>query len=179
MSDTIGPRTEPRCKICNSIYRAEIEEMIIKNVPYREICDWAKRQDPPFDINPVNIHNHKYGGGSPHFDYLSAGMKIAQEKAKELYKGAAQDSALSMLFLREVLEKALLQLGNEKINPKLGIRAAGVLANIRKMSLPEEIIPQSVAEAILKEICEEDPLVAKKVKNKLKEKIDEIQTSNS
>lgn len=75
-------KTLRACKVCQSPYRGEIEDMRVKqNLPLRQV---AKHLSDKYgvEISTSAIHNHL----TKHYEYMSESMKIAAIASRKMFK---------------------------------------------------------------------------------------------
>jgi len=88
--DELGFTIHPTCKICNSVYKPEIDKMILDGVMISRIVDFCMTIDPETNKQRIagttkiikrNIYNHK-----KHIYIDKSKIEEAQQKSMELYQ---------------------------------------------------------------------------------------------
>ena len=109
---------EPRCKVCKSEYRHQMEEMLLRGMSYTSIGRFFEQLG--VDVNRKNLASHKEN----HMNLASAALRNVMEKrAREALINVEETEGFIMTklgMLEAMLHKVWEQISNDNIEWKPG-----------------------------------------------------------
>ena len=107
LPDAVGI-VEPRCKICNSAHRRDIDRYLVMGMSHREIVRYFEALGEDFTPNNISIHSRK------HLNLQSAAIRRVIEKRAGEALIDIEETSDFLLTKRSVLE-VMLHKGYESI----------------------------------------------------------------
>jgi len=130
-------RDQPKCKICKSIHRPDIDKMLHANENYGKIVDWARKRG--LDINKHNLTRHKQRHTKITDDEIEAKLqeqRIDAEKkiaAKEAEGDVVQKYVAAATVLEEIVNKVYAGIQDKTLTPTIdnGLKAIELQARLK------------------------------------------------
>lgn len=126
-------KTVPRCRVCMSPYRFEIEEAIVQGRTYRKIAELTNDLDEDQVLTARHVSEHYYNGHMPL--ELSDTRQIIEARAERVGK-RVEDSLESLVdgvtLLETVVQKTFEKIASGEAQPKVrdGLAAVKMLSDL-------------------------------------------------
>ena len=117
-------KSEPRCKICNSDLRPEVDKRIAEGWSFEKIAKWLK--DKGLTVSKKSVERHARNHFPIREEIREEGEKAAQsvlsqtlKQALDLVRASAYGASIFFEILEKVQPKVLEELLQEKLDPAL------------------------------------------------------------
>jgi len=136
----------PRCKICRSVHRADIDKMLHKGVPLSKIIEKAKKFKPSFKVNKANLSVHNKKHRIP-----SIVEGTPDRKAEDVTTRQQLDTAQDVMLCTEIIKDVLSRIRSKTLIPTIteALKAAEILKRIQDGNPWENALRAFVSEVSL------------------------------
>jgi hypothetical protein len=129
-------RTEPRCHVCSSPRRLEIERALVKGLTYEKIAETFAQQD---GINARGVLAHVKRGHVPiNAPAVRAVARARSEEVTEAIAPMIRGAAANLGFAHAVVDRVRIRLASGEIEPSIrdGLAAARLIVECEAGSGP-------------------------------------------
>lgn len=136
----------PRCKICRSVHRAAIDEMLHKGMPLSKIIAKAKKLKPPFVINKANLSVHNKTHRIP-----SIVESTPERKAQDETLRQKDETSKEVKLCTDIIADVVMRIENKTLIPTIteALKAVEILKRIQDGNPWENALRAFVAEVSL------------------------------
>jgi len=136
----------PRCKICRSVHRADIDKMLHKGVPLSKIVEKAKKFKPSFKVNKANLSVHNKTHRIP-----SIVESTPERKAQDETLRQQDDTSKEVKLCTDIIADVVMRIENKTLIPTIteALKAVEILKRIQDGNPWENALRAFVSEVSL------------------------------
>ena len=110
-------KTEPRCRVCSSTDRLDIERALVKGLTYERIADLFGQSGP---VNARGVRNHVERGHVPiNAPAVLAVAKARSEEVTEAISPLIRGAAANLSFAHAVVDRVRARLASGDVEPSV------------------------------------------------------------